>query len=93
MNMSLYSYLLYFILPVLSLSTVIVFIRFIKGPDIADRVVSLDLMVTIGIGAIAAYSMLSSQSTFLDIAMVVALIGFLTTVAFSYYLEKRKKND
>lgn len=91
--MSLYSYLLYFILPVLSLSTIIVFVRFVKGPSIADRVVSLDLMVTIGIGAIAAYSMLSNQSTFLDIAMVVALIGFLTTVAFSYYLERRKKND
>ncbi len=91
--MILYNYLLYVILPLLSLSTVIVFIRFIKGPDIADRVVSLDLMVTIGIGAIAIYSMLAEQVTFLDIAMVVALIGFLTTVAFSYYLEKRNKND
>ena len=91
--MTLYNYLLYFILPVLSLSTILVFIRFLKGPNIADRVVSLDLLVTIGIGAIAIYSMLSDQGTFLDIAMVVALIGFLSTVAFSYYLEKRKNND
>ncbi|MBB1283592.1 cation:proton antiporter [Flavisolibacter sp. BT320] len=91
--MNLNDYLLYFILPVLSLSTVFVFIRFLKGPNIADRVVSLDLLVTIGIGSIAIYSMLTAQSTFLDIAMVVALIGFLSTVAFSYYLEKRKNND
>lgn len=91
--MTLYNYLLYFILPVLALSTLLVFIRFLKGPNIADRVVSLDLLVTIGIGSIAVYSVLTEQSTFLDIAMVVALIGFLSTVAFSYYLEKRKHND
>lgn len=91
--MNLYTYLLYIILPALSLSTVLVFIRFMKGPSIADRVIALDLMVTIGIGAIAIYSMMTNQPTFLDIAMVVALIGFLTTVAFSYYLEKRKNND
>ena len=70
-----------------------VFIRFLKGPRIADRVIALDLMVIIGIGAIAVYSVLTNQPTFLDIAMVVALIGFLSTVAFAYYLEKREKND
>lgn len=89
--MNLQNYLLYFILPVLSLSTIFVFIRFLKGPTIADRVISFDLMVTIGTGAIAVYSVLTGQATFLDIAMVVALIGFLSTVAFSYYLEKRKR--
>ena len=89
--MNLHNYLLYFILPVLSLSTIFVFIRFLKGPTIADRVISFDLLVTIGIGTIAVYSVLTGQATFLDIAMVVALIGFLSTVAFSYYLEKRKK--
>jgi multicomponent Na+:H+ antiporter subunit F len=29
----------------------------------------------------------------LDIAMILALIAFLGTVAFAYYLEKREKND
>lgn len=91
--MNLHNYLFYFILPVLSLSTIFVFIRFLKGPNIADRVVSSDLLITIGIGSIAVYSLWTGQSTFLDIAMVVALIGFLSTVAFSYYLEKRKNND
>lgn len=91
--MNLYNYLLYFILPVLSLSTILVFIRFLRGPSIADRVIAFDLMVTIGTAAIGVYSVLTGQATFLDIAMVVALIGFLSTVAFSYYLEKRKNND
>ncbi|TDH19959.1 cation:proton antiporter [Segetibacter sp. 3557_3] len=91
--MTLQNFISYGILPALSLATLLVFIRFLKGPSIIDRVISFDLMVIIGIGAIVAYSILTDQPTFLDIAMVVALIGFLSTVAFAYYLEKRNRND
>lgn len=87
------SFLYYGILPVLAASIVLVFWRFLKGPGISDRVVALDLLITIGIGVIAIYSIVSNQPTFLDIAMILALIAFLGTVAFSYYLEKREKND
>jgi multicomponent Na+:H+ antiporter subunit F len=91
--MSLYDFLYYIILPILSLSAVLVFIRFLIGPSLSDRVVSLDLLITIGIGIIAIYSIITNQPTFLDIAMILALIAFLGTVAFSYYLEKRDKNE
>lgn len=89
--MTLYDYLNYVIIPILSLSTLLVFIRFLKGPDLSDRVIALDLMITIGIGIIAIYSITNDKATFLDIAMILALIAFLGTVAFSYYLEKQKK--
>jgi len=91
--MELYDFFVYIILPILSLSTILVFIRFLKGPTIADRVISFDLLVNVGIGSICIYSILSNQPTFLDIGMIVALIGFLSTAAFSYYLEKRERND
>jgi len=91
--MSLYQFLYYGILPVLSISVVLVFIRFIKGPGVVDRVIALDLLITIGIAIIAMYSVITNQPTFLDIAMILALIAFLGTVAFSYYLQRRKKND
>ncbi|MFN4198926.1 MAG: cation:proton antiporter [Flavobacterium sp.] len=91
--MSLYDFLYYIILPILALSAVLVFIRFLMGPSLSDRVVSLDLLITIGIGIIAIYSIITNQPTFLDIAMILALIAFLGTVAFSYYLEKRDKNE
>lgn len=91
--MSIYNFLYYIILPMLTVSVVLVFIRFLKGPGLSDRVLSLDLLITTGIGIIAIYSIISNQPTFLDIAMIFALIAFLGTVAFSYYLEKRKKNE
>lgn len=91
--MSTQAYLQYVIIPILILSELMVFFRFLKGPSVIDRVVALDLVVTIGIGIISIYSMITETSNFLDIAMILALIAFLGTVAFSYYLEKRNKND
>lgn len=91
--MNLYDYLYYIILPLLSISLVLVFVRFVKGPSIVDRVIALDLIVTIGIGIISIYSIIYDQPNFLDIALILALIAFLGTVAFTYYLEKRDKND
>lgn len=91
--MSIYDYLTYIIIPILSLSGVLVFVRFLIGPSLSDRVIALDLLITIGIGVIAVYSIVNNRETFLDIAMILALIAFLGTVAFSYYLEKRKKNE
>jgi multicomponent Na+:H+ antiporter subunit F len=91
--MSVYDYLYYIILPVLTISVLIIFIRFLKGPTLSDRVVALDLLITTGIGIIAVYSIITNQPAFLDIAMILALIAFLSTVAFSYYMEKREKND
>ncbi len=89
--MNTHDYLSFIILPLLSLSVLLVFIRFLKGPSLADRVVALDLIVTIGLAMMAIYAITSKQESFLDIAMIFALIAFLGTVAFSYYLEKRGK--
>jgi len=89
--MSLVEYINYVIIPVLSLSILLVFFRFLKGPSIPDRVVALDLLITIGIGFIACFCIIYDKSVFLDIAMILGLLAFLGTVAFSYYLEKIRK--
>ncbi len=91
MEITLTNYLYYFILPVLSLAVILIFYRFLKGPSIADKIIALDLLITTGIGIIGIYSIWTNQSTFLDTAMILALIAFLSTVALSYYLEKSKK--
>ncbi|WP_373496747.1 cation:proton antiporter [Aquiflexum sp.] len=91
--MSLQEYYNYILIPILGLSLILVFIRFLKGPSIGDRVISLDMLILISIGIIAVYSMQNDQSTFLDIAMLFALIAFLGTVAFAYFMEQREKKD
>jgi multicomponent Na+:H+ antiporter subunit F len=89
--MTLDTYFDYIIFPILTISIVLVFIRLFKGPEVADRVIALDLIITIGIGLITAYSIRSGQAVLLDVAMILALIAFLGTVAFAFYLDKNKQ--
>jgi multicomponent Na+:H+ antiporter subunit F len=76
------------VLPVLSLSVFMVFIRLMIGPTLADRVVALDLLTTIGISVVAGHAVATGQDVFLDVAILLALIAFLSTVAFANYIER-----
>jgi multicomponent Na+:H+ antiporter subunit F len=87
--MSLADLILTWIIPLLSVAIVLAFVRFLRGPSLPDRVVALDLIATLGIGVIAVYAIATDQPVFLDVAIVLALISFLGTVAFAYYLERR----
>lgn len=88
--MTLNTYLDYVILPILTISVILVFIRLFKGPEVVDRVIALDLIITIGIAYITVYSIRTLEPIFLDVAMILALIAFLGTIAFSFYLDKKK---
>lgn len=89
--MTVHEYLQYIILPVFVLSTILIFVRFLLGPSLSDRVVALDLLITTGIGAIAVYSVVADEEAYLDVGIILALIAFLSSVAFAYYIEKRKR--
>lgn len=88
--MNLVEWVLYFILPLLSIALLFAFYRVLKGPTIADRVVAVDLITTIGIAVIVCFAIVSGQTLFIDVAIVVALTGFLGTIAFAYYIEQEK---
>lgn len=80
-----------FILPVLMGCFLMAFYRLIKGPSLADRVIALDLMAMLTIGVAAVYAITKDQPVFLDVATVVALLSFLTTVAFAHFMEVRSR--
>ncbi len=89
--MTLEAYFDYVIFPILTLAVLLSFIRLYKGPNVADRVIALDLIITIGIGVVTTFSLRSGQALFLDVAMIFALIAFLGTIALSFYLYKSKQ--
>lgn len=74
----------------LSLSMLLALLRVILGPTLPDRVVALDLMASLAMGFITMYAVMSNQTIYLDVAIVLALIAFLGTVAFAYFIEKRE---
>ncbi|MEO0999825.1 MAG: monovalent cation/H+ antiporter complex subunit F [Pseudomonadota bacterium] len=71
------------------LSVVLGFVRLAMGPSLPDRVVALDLM-TVAIVAFCGLAAISSgDRAFLDVAIVLALVGFLATVALARFAERR----
>ena len=76
------------VLVILSLALILAFVRVARGPTLPDRVVALDLSGTLVVGVIAAYGVLATQPVFLDVAIALALVAFLGTVAFARYLER-----
>ncbi len=81
----------YFALPVITIAIFIVFIRLAKGPTIEDRIVALDLLTSIGISFFAVYAVITNSVNILDVGIVLALLTFLSTVAFAYYLERSSR--
>lgn len=71
------------------LGIVLCFIRLAKGPTLADRVVALDMMTVVLVAFCGLYAVFSGQAAFLDVAIVLALVGFLATVALARYAERR----
>lgn len=87
--MSLADLILFAVLPAMSLAMVLAFVRLVRGPTLPDRVVALDLIGTLGMGMIAVYAMARDLPVLVDVAIVLALLSFLGTVAFARYLERR----
>jgi multicomponent Na+:H+ antiporter subunit F len=65
--------------------------RLVRGPTTLDRVVALDLIGLLAMGFILAFTILSGRRVFLDVAVIMALIIFLGTVAFARYLERSSR--
>jgi multicomponent Na+:H+ antiporter subunit F len=76
------------ILVLLGFSLALTVIRLILGPTLPDRVVALDLIGIITAGIIAVLAIEHEQPVYLIVAVVLALIAFIGTVAFSYFIAK-----
>ena len=68
-------------------------VRVIIGPTLADRVLGLDSITVLGIGAIAVYAMRTGLYLYADIAIALGLVGFLATAAFARYLLSRGRHE
>jgi len=77
---------------VLAVSFLLVVYRIVRGPELPDRVVALDVLNSVVVGILVVDAIATGQATFLPVGLVLALLAFLGTVAFSYYLEWRARN-
>ena len=71
------------------LGVALAFVRLIIGPTLPDRVVALDMMTVLIVSFCGVYAIVSGDTAFVDVAIVLALVGFLATVALARYVERR----
>lgn len=75
-------------LTLLALAAGLTFIRLAKGPTLPDRVIAIDLIGVVLVCVLVLMAGATRQGAFLDVAMVVALISFVGTVAYARYIER-----
>ena len=68
-------------------------LRFLRGPDDADRVIALDILFAAAIGLCVAAALASGRVLFLDVAIGLALVGFVATVAWARMIERRTDSE
>ncbi len=73
----------------LMLAMAISFVRLVIGPSLPDRVVALDLVTLLAVAFSALFAISSGKAAFLDVAIALALIAFLATVALARFVERR----
>lgn len=72
----------------LGMALLVTVIRLVKGPTLPDRIVAMDLVGVLVVGLIVVLAASTEVRATLDAAIVIALIGFLGTVAYATYVER-----
>jgi multisubunit Na+/H+ antiporter MnhF subunit len=75
-------------LVMLGLALLLAFVRLVKGPTLPDRIVAMDLIGVLVVGLIVVLAGWSRVRATLDAALVIALIGFLGTIAYATYVAR-----
>jgi multicomponent Na+:H+ antiporter subunit F len=77
-----------FTLVTLGVALLIAMARLVKGPTLPDRVVAMDLVGVLVVGLIVVLASSAGVQATLDAAIVIALVGFVGTVAYATYVER-----
>lgn len=76
------------VLVLLGVALGITFLRLSLGPTLQDRIVAMDLISVLTVGMLVAATAGTGHRELLDAASVIALAGFLGTVAYAWYVRK-----
>jgi multicomponent Na+:H+ antiporter subunit F len=77
-----------FALTTLGVALLLAVVRLVRGPTLPDRIVAMDLIGVLVVGLIVVLAASTGVRATLDAAMVIALIGFVGTVAYGTYVQR-----
>ncbi|HUE94175.1 MULTISPECIES: K+/H+ antiporter subunit F [unclassified Pseudomonas] len=82
--------MLYYVIPlclaIMTLALVLTLLRLIKGPDLPDRILALDTLYINAIALIVLFGIWLGSDLYFEAALLIAVMGFVGTVAVAKYL-------
>ena len=60
--------------------------RLVRGPSLPDRILALDTMYINSIALLVLYGIAQESNLYFEAALLIAVMGFVGTVALSKYL-------
>ncbi|CEA05984.1 multiple resistance and pH regulation protein F [Pseudomonas saudimassiliensis] len=73
-------------LGMISLAMLLNVLRLFKGPDMPDRILALDTLYINSIALIVLMGLLLRSNLYFEAALLIAVMGFVGTVAVAKYL-------
>ena len=77
-------------LAMLTLAAIFAFVRLMRGPTLPDRVIVIDLIGVLIVCTLVVVASVDGAAVFLDVALFIALISFVGTVAYARYVEREQ---
>jgi multicomponent Na+:H+ antiporter subunit F len=81
---------IYICIIVLTLTSFVALFRAYKGPTAADRIISINVISTKVVTIIVLIALITTQGSYVNVALIYAMIGFLATIGVAKYLMKGK---
>ena len=73
-----------FLLVIASIASLV---RMVLGPSVSDRMIALDTLLFIGVGALGLYIVATGDTTYVPVLVVGVLTAFISTVVVARYIE------
>ncbi len=73
---------------ILAVAICLIAIRMVRGPTIYDRILALDTLTLVFAALLLLLAGFQKKAIYVDVAIVYAFVGFLSTLAYLKYLER-----
>lgn len=81
---------LYISLVIHLLLTAVVVWRLWRGENVVDRLVAVELVTTLVLAVLVLVSLIYRDSIYIDVALALAALGFISTIALAKYVADEK---
>ena len=74
---------------VVGLAMLLALLRLLRGPSVPDRVLALDTLFVATIAQLILFGMHLGTAVYFEVALIIAMLGFVSTVVLSKYVIRR----